>query len=87
VVRVLTAGPLDDTELPGVLRRRLAAIKDLPSVVPAAVSYDLAGLPNAATDAWRARGGVLVTWTARDEVHLARARELADNVIFERVRP
>jgi glycerophosphoryl diester phosphodiesterase len=87
VVRVLTASPLDDADLPAVLRRRLAAIKDLPSVAPAAVSYDLTGLPNAATDAWRARGGVLVTWTARDEDQLARAREVADNVIFEHVRP
>jgi glycerophosphoryl diester phosphodiesterase len=87
VVRVLTASPLDDTALPGVLRRRLAALKDLPSVVPAAISYDLAGLPNAATDAWRARGGVLVTWTVCDDASLVRARELADNVIFERVRP
>jgi glycerophosphoryl diester phosphodiesterase len=87
VVRVLTASPLDDTDLPAVLRRRLAAVKDLPSVVPAAVSYDLTGLPNAATDAWRARGGVLVTWTVRDEDQLARAREVADNVIFEHLRP
>jgi glycerophosphoryl diester phosphodiesterase len=87
VVRVLTAGPLDDVELPAVLRRRLAALKDLTAVVPAAVSYDLTGLPTAATDAWRARGGVLVTWTVRDEGDLARARELADNVIFEQIRP
>jgi glycerophosphoryl diester phosphodiesterase len=87
VVRVLTASPLHDTDLPALLRRRLAAVRDLPSVVPAAVSYDLTGLPNPATDAWRARGGVLVTWTVRDEAGLARARELADNLIFERVRP
>jgi glycerophosphoryl diester phosphodiesterase len=87
VVRVLTASPLDDTDLPVVLRRRLAALKDLPSVAPAAVSYDLTGLPSAATDAWRERGGVLVTWTVRDADALARARELADNVIFEHVRP
>lgn len=87
VVRVLTAGPLDGGPLPAVVRRRLAALKDLSSVDPAAVSYDLHGLPNAATDAWRARGGALVTWTVTDEDELARARELADNIIFEHVRP
>ncbi|MEX2548892.1 MAG: glycerophosphodiester phosphodiesterase family protein [Nitriliruptoraceae bacterium] len=86
-IRVLTAGPLEGVRLPGVLKRRLAALQDLPSVQPHAVSYDLAGLPNAACATWRARGGTLVTWTAVGEEGLARARSLADNVIFEHVRP
>jgi glycerophosphoryl diester phosphodiesterase len=87
VVRVLTAGPLDGNGLPTPVRRRLASLRDLPRVAPAAVSYDLAGLPTAATDVWRERGGALVTWTVRTPADLARARELADNVIFEHVRP
>lgn len=85
--RVLTAGRLDGAKLPRVLRRRLAELQDLPSVAPHAVSYDLAGLPNVPCDAWRSRGGVLVAWTADSPAALVRARGLADNVIFEHVRP
>lgn len=86
-VRVLTAGPLHDVGLLEPVRRRLAALTDLRSVAPHAVSYDLTGLPTEATDAWRASGGLLVTWTAVGPEGLARARTLADNVIFEHVRP
>ena len=86
-VRVLTAGPIDGAKLPGFLRRRLAELKGLAGVAPHAVSYDLKGLPNPACDLWRARGGALVTWTATDAAELARARQLADNVIFENVAP
>jgi glycerophosphoryl diester phosphodiesterase len=85
--RVLTAGPLDGTRLPVMVRRRFAALRDLPAVEPAAVSYDLHGLPHPAATRWRERGGVLLTWTVTDDDGLARARELADNVIFEHVRP
>jgi glycerophosphoryl diester phosphodiesterase len=85
VVRVLTAGPLED--LPRPVRRRLAALSDLAAVAPHAVSYDLRGLPTAVTERWRDAGRMLVTWTVTDEDDLARARDLADNVIFERVRP
>jgi glycerophosphoryl diester phosphodiesterase len=86
-VRVLTAGPLADANLPGPVKRRLAALRDLPAVAPQAVSYELVGLPNPAATRWREEGGVLVTWTVTDDASLARARELADNVIFEHVRP
>jgi hypothetical protein len=65
----------------------LAELQDLPSVQPHAVSYDLEGLPNPVCATWRARGGTLVTWPAVGEEGLARARALADNVIFEDVRP
>lgn len=86
-VRVLTAGGLDAAKLPGVLKRRLTELRDLSSVAPHAVSYDLGGLPNEACTAWRSRGGVLVAWTAVDAAGLAKASEMADNVIFEHVRP
>jgi glycerophosphoryl diester phosphodiesterase len=85
--RVLTAGPLDGARLPVMVRRRLAALRDLPAVDPVAVSYDLDGLPSPATTRWRERGGVLLAWTVTDDAGLTRARELADNVIFEHVRP
>jgi glycerophosphoryl diester phosphodiesterase len=86
-IRVLTASPLADVKLPASIRTRLAELRDLPSVAPHGVSYDLDGLPTPATDAWRALGGTLVAWTAVGEDGLRRGRELADNVIFEHVRP
>ena len=86
-VRVLTAGPLASVPVPAALRRRLARLRDLSAVAPHAVSYELAALPTPATDAWRAAGGALVAWTAADAEALQRARRLADNVIFEGVRP
>lgn len=88
VPRVLTSGPASSFgRLPGPVRARLAALRDLDGVAPAAVSYDLRGLPNEVTDRWREAGGVLVTWTVADDDALVRARRLADNVIFEHLRP
>jgi glycerophosphoryl diester phosphodiesterase len=86
-VRVLTAGGVDDAKLPAPLKRRLTELRDLASVAPHAVSYDLDSLPNEPCSLWRSRGGVLVTWTATDDAGLAKASEMADNVIFEHVRP
>ncbi len=86
-IRVLTAGPLEGVDLPAPVKRRLAVLSDLDRVAPHAVSYDLDGLPTPATDRWREAGGLLVTWTAVGEEGLARAHRLADNVIFEHVRP
>jgi glycerophosphoryl diester phosphodiesterase len=87
VPRVLTAGSLRGVPMPSLLRRRLSRLKDLALLQPAAVSYELDGLPSPVTDGWRATGGALVTWTVQDDEALARAASLADNVIFERVRP
>ena len=87
VIRVLTATAHSDGWLPAAIGRRLAALKDLAKVRPHGVSYDLKSLPHPATDAWRAAGGVLVTWTAVGPEGLARARTVADNIIFEDVLP
>ena len=66
-----------------VLRRLLLA----PVVRPAYVGYEHRALPYWAPTALRRVGVPLVAWTIRTEEELARARELADNVIFETVRP
>lgn len=86
-IRILTASPLGYAKLPAPIRTRLAELRDLRSVAPHGISYDLDGLPTPATDAWRAAGGALLAWTAVGEAGLRRGRELADNVIFEDVRP
>jgi glycerophosphoryl diester phosphodiesterase len=86
-VRVLTSGPLTDARLPGAVRTRLSQLRDLDAVAPHAVSYDLRGLPSPVTDVWREHGGLLVTWTAVGDDDLARARSVADNVIFEHALP
>lgn len=86
-VRVLTAGPAEHLPVPGAIGRRLATLADLDAAAPHAVSYDLRGLPSRATDVWRHAGGALVTWTVTNDAELARACDLADNVIFEGVRP
>lgn len=87
VIRVLTATADADPRLPAAVRRRLAELRDAATLEPHAVSYDLAGLPNAATTAWRAMGRPLITWTVRTEADLAKAEVEADNLIFENVRP
>ena len=87
VVRLLTAEARPGPELPLLLRGRLLHPRVLARLAPHGLSFELAGLPSAATDAWRRRGGAIVTWTDRTEADLARAREVADNLIFEGVRP
>ena len=87
VVRVQTATARHEGWLSAAIGRRLAELRDLGKVRPHAVSYDLQSLPHPAPEAWRAAGGVLVTWTAVGEAGLARGRTVADNVIFEDVLP
>jgi len=86
-VRLLTAETEGAPEVPALVRRRLLTPRVLARLAPHGLSIGLAGLPSPATDAWRARGGALVTWTVRTEAELVRARAVADNVIFERVLP
>lgn len=87
LTRVLTATSASISGLPAPLLRRLANLRDLPSVAPAAVSYDVLGLPRPAVEAWRDGGGAVVTWTVRDDATWSTARRHADNVIFENIRP
>jgi glycerophosphoryl diester phosphodiesterase len=83
VVRVQTAGPLRDVAMPRVVRWSLRTLRFLALTRPDAVSYDLAGVDHPVVQAFRAGGGTVITWTVRTEADLARARDLADNVIFE----
>lgn len=87
VVRVLTAMAPPGGRLSSFLRRRMRQLKDAPSVRPSAISYRLDDLPQPAVDRWREAGGVVVAWTVTDPSGLERARQLADNVIFEQVCP
>jgi glycerophosphoryl diester phosphodiesterase len=66
-----------------VLRHLLLA----PHVRPSFVGYDLHALPHWAPTRLRRLGVPLLAWTVRSAEDLQRARRLADNVIFEHVRP
>lgn len=86
-IRVLTATSQGLTGFTAPLLRRLADLRDLPSVSPAAVSYDLKGLPHPAVDAWRRIGGTVIAWTVATEAAAEEAATVADNIIFEHIRP
>lgn len=58
-----------------------------PLVRPHYVGYEISSLPHWAPTALRKRGIPILAWTITDENQLAHARVLADNVIFENVRP
>jgi len=66
-----------------ILRRLFLAPLSLPDYV----GYDLRCLPFWATAVARKLGVGLLAWTVRTEDDLLRARSLADNVIFENIRP
>jgi len=86
-VRVFTFTDHDDAPMPRLLRERLATLRPLGLLRPHALSYDVRGLPTDATVRWREDGGLLTTWTVRDEATLATARAHADGLIFEALRP
>jgi glycerophosphoryl diester phosphodiesterase len=87
VLRVLTGTGVVASGARGIVLRRMADLKDAHSIAPSAISYDLDSLPHPALDRCRADRGVVITWTVTDDRGLARARDLADNIIFEHVRP
>jgi len=49
--------------------------------------YDLAALPYWAASLRRALGAKLIAYTVRSDADAAKARALADNFIFEKIRP
>lgn len=76
-----------DEDLPPHQKRVLRHLLLAPHVRPSFVGYDLRALPHWAPTALRRLGLPLLAWTVRTAEDLERARGLADNVIFESVRP
>lgn len=58
-----------------------------PASLPSYIGYQLRCLPHPAATLARRFGCAIVAWTIRSQDDLERARGLADNVIFENVRP
>jgi glycerophosphoryl diester phosphodiesterase len=87
LARGLLAGDFADASLPPykkfVLRRLLLA----PLSAPHYIGYDLRCLPHWAPRLARRLGVPLVAWTIQTPAEVRRATQLADNFIFERVRP
>lgn len=83
LLRAQTAQALPDPAVPTALTRVLGALLLTGRSLPHLLSYDVRGLGHPVVRRWRARGGVVHTWTVRTTDDLARAREGADNVIFE----
>ncbi len=87
IARGLLASDFEGTALSRpkkfVLRRLLLA----PLSAPHWVGYDLRCLPHWAPRVARSLGLPLVAWTIQTHDELRRATELADNFIFEKVRP
>ncbi len=84
---MLSADFTDEPTLPAHHKVLLEHLALAPLVRPHYVGFDLGALPHWAPSLLRRHGVPLLAWTVRDEPQLARARELADNVIFEHVRP
>jgi glycerophosphoryl diester phosphodiesterase len=85
-IGVLASDFVDQT-LPPLQKVVLRNLLLAPLSRPSYVGYQLRCLPHPAATAARRLGCALVAWTIRSEAELLRARELADNVIFESVRP
>lgn len=83
VVRVQTAGPLEDIPMPPPIRWSLRTLRWNGVSRPHAVSYDVRGVDHPAVQRLRREGTTILTWTVRTHADLARARDHADNMIFE----
>lgn len=87
LIRGQTAASFQDVDMPAVARRALAGMATNRWTRPHFVSYELGALPTPVCDRWREAGRPLITWTARTPDDLVKADAVADNVIFEGVRP
>lgn len=82
-----TVGSFAHVPVPALLRRWMAGLPRLGTEEPHFLSHGLRSLPSPVSREWRRTGRPLLTWTASTQAELARARELADNVVFEHIRP
>jgi glycerophosphoryl diester phosphodiesterase len=87
IARGLLACDFVDTSLPRYKKFLLRRLLLAPLSGPHYIGYDLHSLPHWAPRLARHLGVPLLAWTIRTDDELRRATELADNVIFERVRP
>lgn len=74
-------------DLPWPERWRRAELAYNPLTRPDFVSYDVRALPHPATRRVRREGIPLLAWTVRDRQGERRAREHADNLVFEGFTP
>lgn len=86
-LRGQAAGTLDDVPMPRWLRPLLRRMAWNRWNQPDFVAYELVALPHPAVDRARRDGAAVVAWTVSNDDDLERARQLADNIIFEEVRP
>ena len=87
IPRGLLASDFDGMSMPLYKRFVLQRLLLAPLSAPHYVGYDLRCLPHWAPELARKLGVPLVAWTVQTHDELRRATQLADNVIFERVRP
>ena len=87
VPRGLLSGDMRDEPMPLHHKLALRNLALAPRARPHFIGYELWSLPYWAPSLLRRRGLPVLAWTARDQAGLTRARLVADNVIFEHVRP
>ena len=85
--RGLLSCDFTDEDLPLHEKLLLQHLAPAPFVRPTYIGYDLRCLPHWAPTAARALGLPLLAWTVRTLADLTRATDLADNIIFESLRP
>ena len=85
--RGMLAGRTRDWEMAPHEKPIVQHLLGAPWVRPHYVGYELASLPEPAPGLLRRLGIPLLAWTIRNDADLTRGRALADNVIFEGVRP
>lgn len=83
VVRGQTWGLFTGVTIPRWVRYGMGSLATNWWTRPDFLSYELAGLPNPTVAAWRRRGLPVIAWTVKDEADRAKAKEHADNYIYE----
>ncbi len=85
--RGMLVGDTRELEAPWHEKLLLRTMAFTPLVRPSYVGFDLDVMPHWAAAGLRRQGIAVIAWTIASPEQLARARRLADNVIFEHVDP